>query len=115
LTHWLEKVHKPAIRLRTYIRYQQHLRVHILPVIGHHRLQKLSPQQVQALYTLKLEEGLSARSVFAIHSLLHKAFDTAVQWNLIARNVCDAISPPHAKRHEIHALSPEQAQHYLKQ
>jgi integrase len=113
LTHWLEKAHKPTIRIRTYLRYQQHLRVHILPAIGHYQLQKLSPQHLQAFYTLKLEEGLSARTVSAFHSLLHKALDTAVRWNLLSRNVCDAVSPPRPKRHEIHTLTPEQAQQLL--
>ncbi|MFL5696617.1 MAG: tyrosine-type recombinase/integrase [Ktedonobacteraceae bacterium] len=114
LTHWLEKAHKSTICIRTYIRYQQHLRVHIIPALGHYQLQKLSPQHLQAFYTLKLEEGLSAQTVFAFHSLLHKALDTAVRWSLLSRNVCDAVSPPRPKRHEIHTLTPEQAQQLLK-
>jgi integrase len=113
LTHWLEQVHKPTIRIRTYLRYQQHLRVHILPGLGRYQLQKLSPQHVQAFYTLKLEEGLSARTVSAFHSLLHKALDTAVRWNLLSRNVCDAVSPPRPKRREIRTFTPEQAQQLL--
>ena len=101
-------------RKQSCIRYQQHLRVHIIPALGHYQLQKLSPQHLQAFYTLKLEEGLSAQTVFAFHSLLHKALDTAVRWNLLSRNVCDAVSPPRPKRHEIHTLTPEQAQQLLK-
>ena len=34
LTHWLEDVHKPAVRARTYVRYEMQLRRHILPALG---------------------------------------------------------------------------------
>jgi Phage integrase, N-terminal SAM-like domain len=34
LTHWLEDVHKPAVRVRTYVRYEMQLRRHILPALG---------------------------------------------------------------------------------
>ena len=42
-----------------------------------------------------------------------KALDTAVKWNLIARNVCDLVSPPHAAGFEIKPLDAEQAQQLL--
>src|SRR5207248_2815667 len=82
---------------------------YILPVLGHHQLQKLTPQHVQALYARKLQEGLTARTIHSIHSLLHKALDKAVRWNLVARNVCDMVSPPRPERHEISPLTKEQA------
>lgn len=43
LTHWLENVHKQSIRSRTYERYEEIVRLHLVPGIGHHQLQKLSP------------------------------------------------------------------------
>lgn len=45
LTQWLED-RKGAIRIRTYERYEELVRLHILPVLGHHQLQKLTPQQI---------------------------------------------------------------------
>src|SRR5947209_19136652 len=44
LTHWLETVQRPTMRVRSFTRYQDLLRLHILPIIGHYQLQKLSPQ-----------------------------------------------------------------------
>lgn len=45
--------------------------------------------------------------------MLHLALDKAVEWNLVPRNVCDAVSPPRVKRYEIKPLSPEQVQQFL--
>ncbi len=111
-TQWLED-HKAALRIRSFERYEELTRLHIIPVLGHHRLQKLTPQHVQALYTKKLQEGLSSTTVNGLHAMLHKALDDAVRYNLIARNVCDAVSPPRRVHFEIQPLSMEQAQQFL--
>lgn len=113
LIHWLENVHKQSIRSRTYERYEEIVRLHLVPGIGRHQLQKLSPQHLQSFYTNKLEEGLSTTTVISFHNVLHKALETAVRWNLISRNVCDLVSPPRRKRFEIQPLSVEQVQQLL--
>jgi integrase len=114
LTHWLEEVHKPTIRLSTYIKYRKLINTYILPVLGHVRLQKLSPQQVLSLYRQKEKEGLSSKTINAIHGVLHKALDNAVRWNLVSRNVCDLVSPPRIVKPEIQPLTMEQAHKLLK-
>jgi integrase len=113
LEHWLEEVHKPNIRLASYRIYHVSLNKHILPVIGHVQLQKLTAQQVQALYARKVKEGFSSSVIRTMHGLLHKALDQAVSWKLISNNVCDGVSLPRAVRHEIHPLTKEQAQKLL--
>jgi integrase len=113
LIHWLEDVHKQSIRPRTYERYEEIVRLHLAPGIGHHQLQKLLPQHLQAFYAKKLEEGLSTTTVISFHNVLHKALKTAVRWNLIARNPCDLVSPPRRKRFEIRPLSLQQIHQLL--
>jgi integrase len=113
LTHWLEDVHKQSIRPRTYERYEEIVRLHLLPGIGHYQLQKLSPQHLQMFYKKKLETGLSATTVISFHNVLHKALETAVRWNLIARNTCDLVSPPRRKLFEIQPLNIKQIQQLL--
>ena len=111
LEQWLEEVHKPSIRLTTYIEHRRLVYKHILPSLGHIQVQKLTPQHVQALYTRKMEgDGLSPGSVRNIHLVLHKALANAVRWNLVSRNVCDLVSPPHFVKHEMCVLTKEQAQ-----
>lgn len=113
LNHWLEEIHKPTLRLSSYIKYRKVIDTYILPELGHLKLQKLSPQIVQAFYRRKEKEGLAPKTVNSIHGVLHKALDTAVRWNMLARNVCDVLSPPRIVKHEIQPLSMEQAQHLL--
>jgi integrase len=78
LVHWLEDVHKHSVRPRTYERYEGKIRLHLVPGLGHHPLQKLSPQHLQAFYTKKLDEGLSPTTVISFHKMLHLALDKAV-------------------------------------
>src|SRR6266480_2323451 len=85
LEYWLEEVHKPTIRISTYVRYQVIIQLHILPSIGHLQLQNLSPRHIQALYAKKVKEGLSASSVQSIHAVLHKALDNAVRLGSLPR------------------------------
>ena len=87
--------------------------LHILPVLGRHKLQNLSAQHIQAFYTKKSKEGLSALTVISFHNLLHKALDTAVKWNLVARNMCKLVDPPRRQRFEVTPLTLEQIQKLL--
>jgi integrase len=113
LVHCLEDVHKHSVRPRTYERYEAIIRLHLVPGLGPHPLQKLSPQHLQAFYSKKLDEGLSPTMVLSFHKMLHLALDKTVQWGLVPRNVCDAVEPPHVKRYEIQPLNSEQIQQFL--
>ncbi|HZR39576.1 MAG TPA: tyrosine-type recombinase/integrase [Ktedonobacteraceae bacterium] len=113
LEYWLEEVHRQSIRPRTYERYEQIVRLHLVPSLGHHLLQKLLPQHLQSFYNKKLKEGLSTTTVISFHNLLHKALDHAVRWSLVAHNVCEKVSPPRRKHFEIQPLNLEQVQQLL--
>lgn len=113
LQQWLEDTQKHSIRPRSFERYDEIVRLHIVPVLGRIQLQKLTPQQVQSFYTKKIKEGFKAGTVASFHNVLHKALDTAVRWNLIAKNVCDVVSPPRAVKFEFQPLTVEQVRKLL--
>ncbi len=115
LEDWLENVHKTTIRLSTYLNYRKLLSNYLVPGLGNIKLQKLTPQQVQTFYSKKLNEGLSPKTVSNIHGVLHKALDNAVKWNMLPRNVCDAVTPPRVPRKELNFLTEEQARILLKE
>lgn len=112
LTQWLDS-RKKAVRIRTNERYEEIVRLHVVPIIGHVQLQKLTAQNLQSLYSKKLDEGLSPTTVNTVHGMLHKAFSDAVKWGLIARNICDAVEPPRRAHYEIAPLTMEQGQKLL--
>jgi integrase len=101
LTDWLELTHKHSIRPRTYERYEEAIRLHLIPVLGKYRLQMLSAQHVQAFYVRMTDKGLYPSTVIYYHSVMHNALGTAVKWGLIPRNVCDLVTPPRKARFEI--------------
>jgi integrase len=112
LQRWLAGA-KPSLRERTWVRYEQYVRLHIVPTLGKVALTKLSPEHLQSLYAERLEAGLSPTSVHHLHATIHRALEQGVRWGLVGRNVADLVDPPRIQRHEIKTLSPEDAQKLL--
>lgn len=113
LRYWLEHSAKDRIRPRTYERYEQYVRVHILPTLGKVKLQSLSPQHIQTWKSKKLKEGLSPTTVRTMHVVLHKALSDAIKLGLVSRNVTEMVSPPRKARQEMQVLTANQARQFL--
>ncbi|WP_375330597.1 hypothetical protein [Alicyclobacillus fastidiosus] len=116
VSQWLEEK-SSSIEFGTYRKYEWLVRCHIIPHIGHIRLSKLMPQQLQSFYTnlLSMDDPLGKRSVLHIHNLLHQALDRAVKWNLVGRNVADAVEPPKPDFHEMSLWSEEDISAFLEE
>ncbi len=76
-------------------------------------LAKVSPDELQALYSRKMEEGLAPRTVGHLHRVLHRALADAVRWGRVGRNVCDVVRPPKVQAQEVRALSPDETRQLL--
>jgi predicted Zn-dependent peptidase len=57
LTDWLENTAKPSVRAKTYASYAVLINKHILPRLGRHHLQKLTPKDVQTFMRNCLVQG----------------------------------------------------------
>ena len=114
ITEWLEHVHKPTIRIASYLTYRSMIKNHILPALGQLTLRQLTPQQVQAFYsTLLNEKKLAPQTVSLIHAILHSALENAVRWNLVPRNVTALVSSPQTEQYEPVVISPDEAKRLL--
>ncbi len=102
MSRWLTSI-KGTIRDGSWKQYEMVNRVHIEPVLGHVKLERLTTLQVQAFYHKKLESGVSPRRTLYIHATLHKALNQAVVWSLVPRNVTDGVEKP---RHSGRAIEP---------
>lgn len=89
---WLKAKHK-KVRPKTLERYSDLMRLHIVPIIGNIPLLKLKPLHLEKVYEQAFARGLSAQSVHHIHRLLFSALRQAVAWQLISRNVAEAVIP----------------------
>lgn len=112
LESWLASA-RPALRERTWERYEQYVRLHVNPTLGRMRLDKLTPQQLQRLYAERLAAGSSSTTVHHLHATIHKALKQAVRWNLVSRNVADFVDPPRISVREMATLSDTQVRTLL--
>jgi integrase len=127
LTDWLEHTVKPNAKPRSYESFSTIAKKHINPTIGRVRLDKLTPQHVQALLDQKRKPfkvtsrkgkekeraGLSAQTITNIRTVLRSALSQALKWNLVVRNAAALVSAPRIARKQITPLDPENARKLL--
>ncbi len=109
LDRWLKDSVANRVRPWTYKGYEAVVRNHINPTLGNVRLDRLAPQQVQALVNQKLASGLAPKTVASILGILRNALGQANRWELVARNVAKLVDPPRQVRHEIQPFTVEEA------
>lgn len=107
LERWLSAI-EHSVSHRTWVGHEQKVRLHLIPTIGATKLEKLSALQIQTLYESKLKSGLHQNTVRKIHATLYKAIKQAVKFQLVPRNVCEAVTPPKEVREEVQTLSKSQ-------
>lgn len=112
LAEWLETV-APRLQPTTSARYEVFVRRQIVPEIGKEKLSKLTPQQVQRLYSTWRGRGLSSTSVKHLHTVLHNALSQAVKWGYVGRNVTDLVDKPRAVTREMRTLNRDEVARLL--
>jgi integrase len=111
LNNWLTGI-RGTVRQRTWERYEQFVRVHLVPASGGIKLGNLTRAHLKTLYASKTD--LSPTTIRHLHAAIHKALDEAVADNLIPRNVATNIKLPKMRKKEIQPLTPDQAKAFLK-
>ena len=124
LETWLTECVKPRVRAATWISYDQQVRVHISPALGHIDLTKLTPQHIQRYMNEKAQPvqqpgkaeplpGLSAKTIRYHRSILAMGLKQAHRWGLVAQNVATLVDPPSAKKYKLQTFDPAQAHKLL--
>jgi integrase len=113
LDGWLKGSVRGSVRKSTYDRDAYLVNNHLKPALGRVKLKKLSPAHVQGFYRDRLDAGLSASTVHKMHAILHKALARAVAWQMVPRNVSEAVKPPRPASKEMRPLSPSEARAFL--
>src|SRR5204863_6786223 len=83
------------VNQRTLERYEELLRLHVVPALGARPLQMLRPTEIDALYA-KLERRLSPRTVHHVHTVLGACLNAAVRKGYIVSNPVARAEPPSA-------------------
>lgn len=113
LEHWLDTIAARKVRPSTLARYRQLAAHQLMPALGHHRLDRVQPEHLEALYTKLLDGGAAPASVLQAHRVLSRALKVAMQRGRIARNVASLVDPPTVQRAEIDPLSATEARRVL--
>lgn len=115
LLNWLQYQIQPAVRERTYQTYQQTITHHLLPVLGHLPLQKLTYWHLVRLYSQMRCQQTAPATIQKTHRILSHALKDAVKLGHVAHNASQFVTlPPEQKRqHVAHALTVEQARTLL--
>ncbi|MGO8948874.1 MAG: tyrosine-type recombinase/integrase [Ktedonobacterales bacterium] len=112
LANWLNMI-QPTVAPRTFKRYCDQVHLHIVPALGKVPIGRLSAQQVQTLYSQKLQAGMAPGSVVLLNAVLHRALDAAQRLGLVQRNITERADVPRKRPREMMSLLPEQARALL--
>ena len=86
---------------------------HINPRIGHIRLGKLKPLQVQRLVG-DVADAAGPAPAAKCKIILHGAFKQAIRWSIVSRNPVEAVEPPVQAKREMKVWSSQQAEAFLR-
>lgn len=116
LHRWLDDVAAPHVTPATYRAHRSFIANHLVPAIGHIRLDRLSPDHVVEMQkTLRRKpkhrgEGhIEESAVLRAHATLSKALADAVRFGHVPRNVASIAGRPKIPKPEVEHLSLEQA------
>lgn len=110
---YLTEVASSKVRPSTLHRYREEVEHHITPLLGRHRLDKLTPAHITAFYRDRLTV-LSPGSVRRLHANLRRAFNIAVRWQLIHTNPVALVDPPSLPHSEVQPYTLDEARSFLK-
>lgn len=112
LNEWLIHYIKPSAKERTYIRYEQIIRTHIVPKIGSKDVNDLTPIVLQSFVTELLNSGnlktgkeLSANFVNMVISVIQNSLKTAHLVGIANEYVANKIKRPRTKEKQIECFS----------
>lgn len=111
LSEYVTDVWLPAIKVRkrTYDGYEEKMRLHVLPALGHLRLDRIQPYLLDK-WVLGLPD---TRTGMHAYSVLNNALNRAVRWRLIEHNPLDAVDRPAPGEYEVEVLNEDEANEYL--
>ncbi|MFI5701738.1 tyrosine-type recombinase/integrase [Streptomyces xanthochromogenes] len=113
LLHWVEEIAKPSVRENTYAGYEVAVRVHLIPGLGAHRLDKLEPEHLERFYTKMLANGSKPATAHQAHRTIRTALNHAMRRGHVTRNVATLAVPPRIEDEEVEPYDIEEVQRLL--
>jgi integrase len=122
LDYWMDTYGKRELKPKTYVRYEDLIRVHLKPGLGNQYLEDLTVPRLQAFFN-DLADELKAKSrpgsdglrtVQATRAVLSSALTNAMREELLQRNVARLVRLPAWHPKPIYPWSSDEATKFLK-
>ena len=110
---WLDDVIAHTTEQATFERYEEAVRLHIVPELGNIEISKITPRHVQELQSKLLRDGMAPKGVGMVHGVLNGAMKHALKMELILRNPVETVSPPPVQKTEAPAPTIKQVRKLL--
>ena len=112
LDDWLEYYVKPTVKVKTYSRYFEIAKTHLIPKLGGYDLDALKPIIIQRFITqlmqsgnLRTGQGLSANSINGIIIVIKNSLATAFRLGMVEENAADKIKRPRTEEKTVSCFS----------
>ena len=114
LNHWLENIiAPPVITENAFIAYEVAVRVHLIPGIGAHKLDKLEPEHLEKLYRKMTKAGAKPGRVHQVHRTIRAALNEAKRRKKITENPALLARAPKVEEEEVEPYSVAQVKNIL--
>ena len=112
LPYWLDNIVKPRRKKTTAAKYEVHVRLYLVPLIGSKRLESLSVADVRR-FLVQVEKKTSAATAKESHRVLRTALTAACREELVTRNVATLVEPPSVAARELSPWSLDETLDFL--
>jgi integrase len=103
---WRESWAAKGLEPQTTRRYEQVLRVHVAPTLGHRRANTLTHEAIQRYMDGLRRGGMTPGTLHKVHTVLSAIFKKAVKMGSVSTNPCYAIELPPVESREMVILTP---------
>ncbi|MGI8814726.1 MAG: tyrosine-type recombinase/integrase, partial [Pseudonocardia sp.] len=95
----------PAITENAYDAYENAVRVHLVPYVGGHKLDKLEPEHLETLYRRMVRAGAKPATAHQVHRTIRAALNVALKRRHITENPASLAKAPKVDEEEIEPYS----------
>ena len=113
LRYWLDSIVRPGLRDSTFQAYRTAVEKHLVPAVGAHRLERLTPEHLEALYRRMVDGGARPATAHQVHRTVRAALSEAVRRGHVARNVAQLARAPRIVPEPVEPLSVAEVQQLL--
>lgn len=113
LARWIAFKERGGIKPNTLQSYRDTIRRYITPKLGKVKLDKLRPLDIEQMMTQLHQEGKSDSLATYTLRVLKMALKQAVMWQMLPRNVAEAVRPPKVELKEMEVWTPQEVAGFL--